>query len=243
MPDPKDPTDPTDPMNAPLPPAAGQPDDAADPAAERDRRYMRAALAEARLAEAAGEVPVGAVVVWNDAIIARGHNLPIRSVDPSAHAEMQALRAAAQVVGNYRMPECELYVTLEPCVMCSGAILHARIRHVVFGAADPKTGAAGSVLDLFGQAQLNHQTTIAGGVLADECGGMLKAFFGAKRRAQKAAQKDAQQSAQSTGQPAPQPEPQPAAQAPDAAPTACARCGTTTGDNPSHPDPSPDPDA
>jgi len=177
-------------MNAPiLPPQAA--DTSPDAALERDRRYMQAALDEARLAEAAGEVPVGAVVVWNDTIIARGHNLPIRSVDPSAHAEMQALRAAAQVIGNYRMPECELYVTLEPCVMCSGAILHARIRHVVFGATDPKTGAAGSVLNLFEQAQLNHQTTIAGGVLADDCSRMLKEFFGGRRRAQKAAQKAA----------------------------------------------------
>ena len=154
----------------------------------RDERYMRAAMVEARLAEAAGEVPVGAVVVWNDAIIARGHNLPITSMDPSAHAEMQALRAAAQVLGNYRMPECELYVTLEPCAMCSGAILHARLRHVVFGATDPKTGAAGSVVNLFEQAQLNHQTTMTSGVLAAECGQMLKDFFGARRRAQKAAQ-------------------------------------------------------
>jgi tRNA(adenine34) deaminase len=162
------------------------PEDPAE-AAARDARYMRVALEEARLAEAAGEVPVGAVVVWNDTIIARGHNLPIRSVDPSAHAEMQALRAAAQVIGNYRMPECELYVTLEPCAMCSGAILHARLRHVVFGATDPKTGAAGSVLNLFEHAQLNHQTTITGGVLADTCGQMLKDFFGARRRAQKAA--------------------------------------------------------
>lgn len=165
-------------------------------AAERDAHFMRAALEEARLAEAAGEVPVGAVVVWNDAIIARGHNLPIRSVDPSAHAEMQALRAAAQVIGNYRMPECELYVTLEPCAMCSGAILHARMRHVVFGAHDPKTGAAGSVVDLFAEARLNHQTTVTGGVLGGECGQMLKDFFGAKRRAQKAAQLAAQQLAQ-----------------------------------------------
>jgi tRNA(adenine34) deaminase len=154
----------------------------------RDEYYLRAAMDEARLAEAAGEVPVGAVVVWNDAIIARGHNLPIKSMDPSAHAEMQALRAAAQVLGNYRMPECELFVTLEPCAMCSGAILHARLRHVVFGASDPKTGAAGSVVNLFEQAQLNHQTTITGGVLAGECGQMLKDFFGARRRAQKAAQ-------------------------------------------------------
>lgn len=164
--------------------------------ATRDRFYMTAALEEARLAEAAGEVPVGAVVVWNDQIIARGHNLPIRSVDPSAHAEMQALRAAAKVLGNYRMPECELYVTLEPCAMCSGAILHARLRHVVFGATDPKTGAAGSVVDLFAQATLNHQTTLARGVMADECGQMLRDFFGARRRAQKAAQKAAQQAAQ-----------------------------------------------
>ncbi|MGO4327885.1 tRNA adenosine(34) deaminase TadA [Cupriavidus sp. 2TAF22] len=219
-------------MNAPiLPPLAGEA--GLDPAAERDRRYMRAALEEARLAEAAGEVPVGAVVVWNDAVIARGHNLPIRSVDPSAHAEMQALRAAAQVIGNYRMPECELYVTLEPCVMCSGAILHARIRHVVFGASDPKTGAAGSVLNLFEQAQLNHQTSIAGGVLADECGGMLKAFFGARRRAQKAAQKAAQQAEQQAEQ-----QGVPAAQA---AGTGCARCATAdNAGGASQPDSSPD---
>ncbi|WP_354682224.1 tRNA adenosine(34) deaminase TadA [Cupriavidus necator] len=186
------------PDTPPLPPLAplplhaprALPDDPAE-AAARDAHYMRAALEEARLAEAAGEVPVGAVVVWNDTIIARGHNLPIRSVDPSAHAEMQALRAAAQVIGNYRMPECELYVTLEPCAMCSGAILHARLRHVVFGASDPKTGAAGSVVNLFAQAQLNHQTTITGGVLADTCGQMLKDFFGARRKAQKAARTNA----------------------------------------------------
>lgn len=171
-----------------------------DDEAARDRFYMTAALEEARLAEAAGEVPVGAVVVWNDQIIARGHNLPIRSVDPSAHAEMQALRAAAKVLGNYRMPECELYVTLEPCAMCSGAILHARLKHVVFGATDPKTGAAGSVVDLFAQATLNHQTTLARGVMADECGQMLRDFFGARRRAQKAAQKAAQNAARAAGE-------------------------------------------
>ncbi|KAI3589427.1 tRNA-specific adenosine-34 deaminase [Cupriavidus sp. U2] len=180
--------------------------------ATRDRFYMTAALEEARLAEAAGEVPVGAVVVWNDQIIARGHNLPIRSVDPSAHAEMQALRAAAKVLGNYRMPECELYVTLEPCAMCSGAILHARLRHVVFGATDPKTGAAGSVVDLFAQATLNHQTTLARGVMADECGQMLRDFFAARRRAQKAAQKAAQQAAGAAGE-------QPLAEGPVAPPS------------------------
>ena len=176
---------------------------------ERDQRYMRAALEEARLAQAAGEVPVGAVVVWNDAIIARGHNLPIRSRDPSAHAEMQALRAAAQVIGNYRMPECELYVTLEPCAMCSGAMLHARLRHVVFGATDPKTGAAGSVLDLFAEARLNHQTTIRGGVLADECGQMLRDFFRARRRAQKADRTAAQAGTESGTEPDTEPSTEP----------------------------------
>lgn len=178
--------------------------DAATPtfedAAARDRFFMASALEEARLAEAAGEVPVGAVVVWNNQIIARGHNLPIRSVDPSAHAEMQALRAAAKVLDNYRLPECELYVTLEPCAMCSGAMLHARVRHVVFGATDPKTGAAGSVVDLFAQATLNHQTEVTRGVMADECGQLLRDFFGARRRAQKAAQKAAQTTAQTTSQ-------------------------------------------
>lgn len=153
---------------------------------------MRLALEEARLAEAAGEVPVGAVVVWRGEVIARGHNLPIGAMDPSAHAEMQALRAAARLLGNYRMPECDLYVTLEPCVMCSGAILHARLRHVVFGATDPKTGAAGSVLDLYAEPRLNHQTTIAGGVLGEECGQLLRQFFGDRRRAQKAARNTAQ---------------------------------------------------
>lgn len=206
------------------------PADSSDTAA-RDRHYMAAALAEARLAEAAGEVPVGAVVVWNDRIIARGHNLPIRSVDPSAHAEMQALRAAAQVLGNYRMPECELYVTLEPCAMCSGAILHARLRHVVFGATDPKTGAAGSVVDLFAQASLNHQTEVTRGVMADECGQLLRDFFGARRRAQKAAQQAAQQVA-----------PQAAHQAahqgtPEIAPPAAPRPAQPGTDGAAHPKP------
>lgn len=184
------------------PPAAAATPPFEGPLADaRDQRFMRAALEEARLAQAAGEVPVGAVVVWNDAIVARGHNLPIRSRDPSAHAEMQALRAAAQVIGNYRMPECELYVTLEPCAMCSGAMLHARLRHVVFGATDPKTGAAGSVLDLFAEARLNHQTTIRGGVLADECGQLLRDFFRARRRAQKAVRSAAQSDTEPEAEP------------------------------------------
>lgn len=227
-------------MNAPiLPPQPADPaPDRALAALERDRRYMQAALDEARLAQAAGEVPVGAVVVWNDAIIARGHNLPIRSVDPSAHAEMQALRAAAQVIGNYRMPECELYVTLEPCVMCSGAILHARIRHVVFGATDPKTGAAGSVLNLFEQAQLNHQTTITGGVLAEDCSRMLKDFFGGRRRAQKAAQKAAQAAARKAAEAV-----EGAEAATGPATPGCAHCSPAVTRSPTDPDPSQSPAA
>jgi len=152
-----------------------------DPAG-RDARFMREALAQARLAEAAGEVPVGAVVVRGDQVIGRGHNAPVASHDPTAHAEIRALREAAQVLGNYRLDGCELYVTLEPCAMCSGAMLHARLARVVYGAADPKTGAAGSIVDLFAQERLNHQTQCAGGVLADECGALLSAFFRQRRQ-------------------------------------------------------------
>ena len=143
---------------------------------------MREALAEAALAGAAGEVPVGAVVVRDGQVIARGHNMPVSSHDPTAHAEIQALRAAAATVGNYRLDDCELYVTLEPCAMCSGAMLHARLRRVVYGAADPKTGAAGSVVDLFAEPRLNHRTQVQGGVLADECGRGLSEFFRTRRR-------------------------------------------------------------
>lgn len=146
-----------------------------------DPQAMAMALAQAALAGAAGEVPVGAVVLKSGIFIASGRNAPIATHDPSAHAEMQALRAAAQVLGNYRLPECELFVTLEPCAMCAGAMLHARLKRVVFGAADPKTGAAGSVIDLFGQSRLNHQTQVQGGLLAQECADVLQGFFRQRR--------------------------------------------------------------
>jgi len=146
-----------------------------------DAQAMALALAQAALAGAAGEVPVGAVVLKDGIVIATGRNAPIATHDPSAHAEMQALRAAAHILGNYRLPDCELFVTLEPCAMCAGAMLHARLKRVVFGATDPKTGAGGSVIDLFAQTQLNHQTQVQGGVLAQECGEMLQAFFRQRR--------------------------------------------------------------
>jgi len=148
-----------------------------------DADYMRLALELARLAQHAGEVPVGAVVVKDGEIIGRGYNAPISRHDPSAHAEMMALRDAAQNVGNYRLVGCELFVTLEPCLMCAGAIMHARIARLVYGASDPKTGACGSVLNAFAEPRLNHHTDVAGGVLADDCSLMLSNFF-ARRRAQ-----------------------------------------------------------
>lgn len=127
-------------------------------------------------------MPVGAVVVKDGIVVGSGFNQPIGRHDPTAHAEIAALRDAAARLGNYRLPGCELYVTLEPCVMCAGAILHARIARVVFGASDPKTGAAGSVVNLFAERRLNHHTEVVGGMLAEECGAMLSAFF-ARRRA------------------------------------------------------------
>lgn len=142
---------------------------------------MALALQQAHLAAQAGEVPVGAVVVRHGQVIGVGHNAPIGAHDPSAHAEIMALRAAAAAVGNYRLDGCELYVTLEPCAMCAGAMLHARLQRVVYGAADPKTGVAGSVLNLFAQAQLNHQTQVQGGVLAAECSALLQQFFQQRR--------------------------------------------------------------
>jgi len=151
-----------------------------------DIGFMREALALARAAGENGEVPVGAVVVRQGEIVGRGSNAPISRSDPSAHAEMVALRDAAQRLGNYRLPGCELFVTLEPCAMCAGAMFHARIARVVYGARDPKTGAAGSVLDLFGVERLNHHAVIEGGVLAEECGALLSGFFAARRAGQRA---------------------------------------------------------
>jgi tRNA(adenine34) deaminase len=145
-------------------------------------RFMGLALEQARLAQAAGEVPVGAVLVRDGQVIGVGHNSPQASHDPTAHAEVVALRQAAQASGNYRLDDCELYVTLEPCAMCSGAMLHARLRRVHFGARDPKTGAAGSVVDLFAQPRLNHQTQVHAGVLAAECGALLSEFFAGRRQ-------------------------------------------------------------
>ncbi len=146
-----------------------------------DIDFMQEALAEARQAGSCGEVPVGAVVVLEGRIIGRGFNQPIMRHDPTAHAEIMALRDAAARLGNYRLPECELFVTLEPCLMCSGAMMHSRLRKVVFGAADPKTGVAGSVLNVFEEPRLNHHTQITGGLLAEECGRLLSGFFAARR--------------------------------------------------------------
>ena len=146
-----------------------------------DAAWMAQALVQARQAGAQGEVPVGAVVVRDGRVIGVGHNRPVGGHDPTAHAEIEALRAAALALGNYRLDGCELFVTLEPCAMCAGAMLHARLARVVFGAPDPKTGAAGSVLDLFAQERLNHQTKVQGGVLAAECAALLTGFFGGRR--------------------------------------------------------------
>jgi tRNA(adenine34) deaminase len=150
-----------------------------------DADYMRHALELARLAQNAGEVPVGALVVKDGEIIGRGFNAPISRHDPSAHAEMMALRDAAHNIGNYRLVGCELFVTLEPCMMCAGAIMHARIARLMYGASDSKTGACGSVLNVFAEPRLNHHTDMAGGVLADECGLMLSNFFALRRTQQK----------------------------------------------------------
>jgi tRNA(adenine34) deaminase len=149
--------------------------------AATDEGFMAEALALARAAQARGEVPVGAIVVKDGAIVGRGGNAPIAGNDPTAHAEIAALREAAGALGNYRLPGCDLYVTIEPCPMCAGAILHARIARLVFGARDPKTGACGSVVDLFSERRLNHHAVATGGVLAGECGRLLSDFFAARR--------------------------------------------------------------
>ena len=149
--------------------------------AELDQQFMRMAIEQAQLAAQSGEVPVGAVLVRDEEVISKAFNRPIANHDPSAHAEMLALREAALLEENYRMPGTTLYVTLEPCAMCSGAMLHARVGRVVFGAPDPKTGAAGSVLDLFSSKQINHQTTVEGGIMSEECGQLLRDFFKGRR--------------------------------------------------------------
>ncbi|HTJ95136.1 MAG TPA: tRNA adenosine(34) deaminase TadA [Pararobbsia sp.] len=153
----------------------------------RDAVWMQLALDAAQLARAAGEVPVGAVVVRDGVVIATGFNQPIGTHDPSAHAEMVALRNAAKVLGNYRLPGCELYVTLEPCLMCAGVIMHSRISRVVYGARDPKTGACGSVVDAFAELRLNHHADVTGGVLEAECSTQLTQFFADRRAAIRAA--------------------------------------------------------
>ncbi|WP_047553867.1 tRNA adenosine(34) deaminase TadA [Methylotenera sp. G11] len=147
-----------------------------------DSDFMQVALDLAQQAAAAGEVPVGAIVVKNGEIIGRGSNAPIGTHDPTAHAEIRAMRDAAQRIGNYRLVGCTLYVTLEPCAMCSGAIQHARIARLIYGASDPKTGACGSVVNLMAEPKLNHHTEVAGGILAQECGALLSNFFSARRK-------------------------------------------------------------
>jgi tRNA(adenine34) deaminase len=153
------------------------------PTGTAEGRYMALALAQAQLAWDRGEVPVGAVVVKDGEVIATGFNQPISGHDPTAHAEIVALRAAAEKLGNYRLPGCELYVTLEPCIMCSGAMMHARLARVVYAATDPKTGACGSVVNLFQEDRLNHHTEVVGGVMAIEASALLKAFFVERRNA------------------------------------------------------------
>lgn len=155
-----------------------------------DSDFMHLALAQARAAALAGEVPVGAVVVHAGQVIATGRNAPIAQSDPSAHAEIVALRCAALAMGNYRLVDCELFATLEPCAMCAGAMLQARLKRVVFGASDPKTGAAGSVVDLFANPKLNHQTVVQGGLLADESAALLQEFFKHRRRSTQRARID-----------------------------------------------------
>jgi len=157
----------------------------------RDEYFMSRALQLARTAEALGEVPVGCVVVRGDSIVGEAYNGPIGANDPTAHAEILALRLAGHAVGNYRLVDCDLYVTLEPCPMCAGAMVHARIRRLLFGALDPKTGAAGSVLNGVRDERLNHQVQVLSGLMADEAGTLLTEFFQRRRQARKAERKSA----------------------------------------------------
>lgn len=157
-------------------------DSAATAFSETDHAMMQEALGLAQMALAAGEVPVGAVVVKDGEIVGRGWNRPISDNDPTAHAEVNAMRDAGNNLGNYRLPGCTLYVTLEPCAMCAGAIMHARISRVVFGAKDPKTGVCGSVIDLFGEDRLNHHAEVDGGLMAEACSACISAFFKARRK-------------------------------------------------------------
>lgn len=150
-----------------------------------DTEFMRLAIEQAIKAGAQGEVPVGAVVLKDGIVIGRGSNAPIAQHDPSAHAEIQALREAAKHLGNYRLVDCTLYVTLEPCAMCAGAIQHARIARLVFGASDPKTGACGSVINLMAEEKLNHHTEVTGGIMAEQCGKLLSDFFASRRKSSK----------------------------------------------------------
>lgn len=146
-----------------------------------DADFMHRALVLARAAAERGEVPVGALVVHGETVLGEGANSPIHGHDPTAHAEIVALRAAAARIGDYRLNDCTLYVTLEPCIMCAAALVHARVRRVVFGAWDPKAGGAGSIADIFSIPQLNHRVDVFGGVLAEECGTLLSDFFRARR--------------------------------------------------------------
>jgi tRNA(adenine34) deaminase len=171
----------------------------------QDELAMRRAIDQASNAALVGEVPVGAVIMQGDQVVATGYNRPITDNDPTAHAEIVALRHAATLLGNYRLPECELFVTLEPCAMCAMALMHARFKRVVFGAADPKTGAAGSVVDLFANRQLNRHTKVEGGVLADDCGKALSEFFAERRALYK--NRHGGPSADPDTAPAPAPEP------------------------------------
>ena len=152
-----------------------------EPTQSSDENAMRLALDQAHNAWLVGEVPVGAVILRQGRVIATGYNRPITTHDPTAHAEIVALRHAATLLSNYRLPECELFVTLEPCAMCAMALMHARFRRVVYGASDPKTGAAGGVINLFAEARLNHHTQLTGGVLAEPCSALLREFFAEKR--------------------------------------------------------------